>query len=449
MPQVQNSRSNLWNSPFSYTYERVGTVNPFPKQDWALRPYYWGISQNQVVNSFRTGGWKTDSGKSTAYESLTGEQLRSEVILEGRKGLESTDNGHEFWLTKQSIKLATPIHATKTLQGNPTAQWAWDGPVLPSSVPTVLYAPIPALSTGNYRNLLGNRAFQELAPEESPVKLLISLAEIYREGLPSYVSLRDTYQSAWLNKAGSTHLETQFAVKPLANDIGRLAALAASANAVLTQYHRDAGRSIRRKAVLDETSETTSGETAPQDLLFGQIKTGIGAPRELIESAHRTNTLRYVDRTYRRTWFSGAFAYYLDDFGLSVVKKAADAETLLGLHITPELFWELTPWSWLFDWFGNLGNLIGALSRTYRDSLILRYGYLMVHQRVTRELSFKTELLSADLKPLPYLCITLSERKERVRAQPYGFGVDLSGLTNLQWSILAALGMTRASRTLW
>jgi hypothetical protein len=38
---------------------------------------------------------------------------------------------------------------------------------------------------------------------------------------------------------------------------------------------------------------------------------------------------------------------------------------------------------------------------------------------------------------------TTVERKERIKATPFGFGLVDSDFTNRQWAILAALGITR------
>jgi hypothetical protein len=40
------------------------------------------------------------------------------------------------------------------------------------------------------------------------------------------------------------------------------------------------------------------------------------------------------------------------------------------------------------------------------------------------------------------------ETKERIRATPFGFGLNLSALDARQWSILVALGMTKGDRAL-
>jgi hypothetical protein len=40
------------------------------------------------------------------------------------------------------------------------------------------------------------------------------------------------------------------------------------------------------------------------------------------------------------------------------------------------------------------------------------------------------------------------DQKERVRATPYGFGLDLGSLNPRQWAILASLGLTRAPQRL-
>lgn len=448
MPQVQNTRSVPRQLLYSYAYKRFGGVADV-SVDFTGGP--WSIPQTQTVNSYRSGSWQTDHGESTDYESLTGEQLRSEVNLEGQSGMRLDDTGHEFWTTKSGFELIPGVVATNTTNQGVfgTVQYRYSGAVLPTSISGYWYPSIPPVSSTNYRNLYGNRAFVDLMPQKSPVNLLVSLAELYKDGLPSYEALRSTHNS-FREKLADSHLETQFALRPLASDVKGLASIAARASDLIRQFHRDAGRSVRRRAVIDDVTTWDRGEVQNADLAFGPANdpSGNGISYRVIDPGNSLGTLEWIDSSHRVTRFSGAFAYHLDRFGLSVAAMADDVESLLGLNITPEVFWELTPWSWLFDWFANFGNLISALSATWSDSMILRYGYLMVHQKTTRTLFRKDGVRDYDGNVLPLIWETFSERKERVRATPYGFGFDLGSLTAMQGSILAALGISKGAKVL-
>jgi hypothetical protein len=118
-----------------------------------------------------------------------------------------------------------------------------------------------------------------------------------------------------------------------------------------------------------------------------------------------------------------------------------------GFNITPEILWELTPWSWLADWETNMGTVLHNLSAFAQDGLVMRWGYAMEEKisSVTYDLSggrfFNGE--STD-------CTQTFEtiRRQRWNATPYGFGLNPDGFTARQWSILAALGISRAPKTL-
>jgi len=41
-------------------------------------------------------------------------------------------------------------------------------------------------------------------------------------------------------------------------------------------------------------------------------------------------------------------------------RRAALFRAMLGLHVHPSLVWEALPWSWLMDWFGDVGSFLSA-----------------------------------------------------------------------------------------
>jgi len=54
---------------------------------------------------------------------------------------------------------------------------------------------------------------------------------------------------------------------------------------------------------------------------------------------------------------------------------------MLGIEITPVDLYELTPWSWLVDWFTGLGNYLDLIQEVYRDPNLVNYGFLSIETK--------------------------------------------------------------------
>jgi hypothetical protein len=119
--------------------------------------------------------------------------------------------------------------------------------------------------------------------------------------------------------------------------------------------------------------------------------------------------------------------------------------------LTPELLWELAPWSWAVDWFTNTGDVINNISQFAGSGLVLRYGYLMEESIVTDIYSLEGHSWKSGLAGRPNTLsrvkipnsVYITHVKQRIRANPYGFGVTWDALSAFQLSILAALGISR------
>ncbi len=121
------------------------------------------------------------------------------------------------------------------------------------------------------------------------------------------------------------------------------------------------------------------------------------------------------------------------------LSRAAD---LYGLKLTPEVIWELTPWTWMLDWFSNIGNVVSNLNSRLVSNVILNYGY------TTGVLDFYSNasaVPAAGMTGSPLLVVSDHHRyKVRIQANPFGLFVDPASLNVSQWSILAALGLSRS-----
>jgi hypothetical protein len=150
-------------------------------------------------------------------------------------------------------------------------------------------------------------------------------------------------------------------------------------------------------------------------------------------------------------WFSGSFTYYVPEAGQGFFQDLsrfeALANKLLGTRFTPEVLWELAPWSWLIDWFFGVQNNISVATRFQSDGLVLNYGYLMVRDRVTVnhlfDVVYRKDQATLNARKSAFERVTY-DRKRRVKSTPFGFGLNPGDFTARQWSILAALGMTKS-----
>lgn len=127
-------------------------------------------------------------------------------------------------------------------------------------------------------------------------------------------------------------------------------------------------------------------------------------------------------------------------------RNAKIAERIWGVRLNPEVLWNLTPWSWAADWVTNAEDVFANVSAFSSEGLVMRYGYVM--ETTTTRI---TDTLRPTLgKYGPY---TLQHSygttvKVRRRATPYGFGLDPGTFSAYQWGIIAALGISKAPKTL-
>jgi hypothetical protein len=154
-----------------------------------------------------------------------------------------------------------------------------------------------------------------------------------------------------------------------------------------------------------------------------------------------------LDDLVESVWFSGAFSFFLEETDTLLGKLAVYeqlANKLLGGRLDASVVWELTPWSWLIDWFVDVSSFVGRVNRLASDNLVLRYGYVMHSQHIEQSYMLP-DIYDRSGRRIPSPHMTYHGHvMRRVRSTPYGFGLSDGDLTPRRWAILAALGMTKA-----
>jgi len=396
------------------------------------------------TGTFGSGPFTNVVSDTTAEIKYSGTQITaSEGHRIGLIGKTRDDVGGPFFSQKQTIGGFSSVDVSVS---RPSGFRDWvnhykfSGPLLPVS-PDSGEMPFPPshLSSDDELDAFGATAIAQSNPENAVVRLSSTLGELFTGGLPALVG-HQTWKSRSLaaRNAGSEYLNVQFGWRPLVNDISKFADVVRNADAVLSQYERDAGRRVRRRYDLPSVAKV---EVETHDGVYPYSGTGLN----FITSPGRQTRRRSITQ---RRWFSGAYTYYLPtgyDSRNQLARYALLAQRL-GLDPSPEDVWELAPWSWAVDWFTNAGDVISNTTSFQIDGTVLAYGYMMEHTIIsdTYSLTGVTDV-NGDPVPIPNLTL-VTETKVRQEANPYGFGVSWDGISSFQASILAALGLTKGRR---
>jgi len=258
-----------------------------------------------------------------------------------------------------------------------------------------------------------------------------------REGLPSIPGKALLKRGPSPKNIGGEYLNVEFGLKPLISDLGKFAEAYQNSEKILAQLERDSGRMVRRKY-------TFPTETVEKVEEFPDVFPAAGSSISIYSIGRgklvRTETLK------RKFKFSGAFTYYVPPKG-TWRRTEFELAHLYGTRFDLGTAWELTPWSWAADWFGNFGDVVKNISQFSQDGLVLRYGYIMCHSTRHVDLTWTGEINQGNgWHPVTLKDSYTWETKQRKRATPYGFGIDLAtDLSDRQLAIIAALGLSRGS----
>lgn len=148
----------------------------------------------------------------------------------------------------------------------------------------------------------------------------------------------------------------------------------------------------------------------------------------------------------QKVWFKGSYRYYIPKNIDLTNRWPMDLITqIYGLRATPNLVYQLTPWSWLVDWFANIGDQLELADQRATYQLATKYAYIM--GTTQRRYDFCSTRIIAG-QPHHFRWEGSYTRKQRKHATPYGFDVPYDELSPWKLSILGALGLTK-TRSLW
>jgi hypothetical protein len=357
------------------------------------------------------------------------------------------DYGGEFFTQRQQVRCQANkqgVSGSKMYGPNMMAYAEYSGPILAVS-PVATFPPFEP-STGGQLDARGSTAISQCNPANSVANAAVFLGELVRDGLPNLTGealLRWREGTKAARKASaSEYLNVEFGYKPILSDMDKFFRAVFNSSRLLKQYERDSGRMVRRKYGFKPEIRT---EVSP---FGGQPSPWMVPSSDPWYKEGASGGLCIRDRTIsRHQWFSGAFTYYLPsgyDSRNAMDREALRVQKIYGLELTPDVIWNIAPWSWAVDWMSNAGDVISNLSNWLSDGLVLRYGYMM--ETVTSIDTYTwvgpTGFQSDSVRPSTVSLI--SQTKQRRRATPFGFGLDWGMFSPRQWAIAAALGISRS-----
>lgn len=270
------------------------------------------------------------------------------------------------------------------------------------------------------------------------------------------------------SSVGNEYLNIEFGWKPFVNDLVKMYRLQRTIESKIRWLIEHNGVSIRKRR---EEQTITEEVVAEGSLLYpwgrlDDVPNGgseelagyiVGGPTGCadVDLYSFTGQCDYnlVTKKTTTTWGVGTFRYFVPDIGSPQWTEKAK-KALFGSNPNPSSLWELLPWSWLVDWFGNVGDILSNASSNAVENETLTNCYAMRtiedaevvtisnHWDAHSSINFGIEFgFPAGEDSLIYTHKSIN--KLRQQASPFGFGLNWPDFSARQIAILAALGVIR------
>jgi hypothetical protein len=375
--------------------------------------YLSGIAVGQKRTSVFVG-W-------SPYSYSTGNSEVSLSFSHGRRGTGWVSGGP--WTMTRDITVFAPDHidaATFTSGGSPLTI---GGGRIEGPTSAVSIAPLFSTPTSGELDADGTTAIARTEPTNPAFDLSVFLGELRQEGLPNLPGSALREKTNIARKSGKEYLNVEFGWAPLVRGVRDFANTVNQHDKIIRSYQEGSGKVIQRR--YQWPTEEASTAQACSHSMTPAVGFFTGGGRS--------------SRSYRHKWFECEYRYYLPVSGTTndkIRRYGSYARKLLGIELSPEVLWNLSPWSWAADWFANTGDVMHNISAMGHDGLVLRHGYMMCHVG-------RTVVDSGSFRGQYQVRTWTAESKLRRAATPYGFGVLYNGLSAKQKTIIAALGLSR------
>jgi len=331
-----------------------------------------------------------------------------------------------------------PLVSTYRRTGQFTADDAPNIPDLSSYGPTVYNSMRPKLEKASVAQMIGEaRDFMPMMRQTSK-----GFHDLWKGlgGKGGSASLKPFMSP---KRLADEFLGHQFGWKPFVQDMSQIIDTYQNSVKYMDQIRKDNNVWKKRYRVVEKQEDIS---------VLGQDSTWSVYPANIrilycCEAINDTNCLNtYTKKVTNLIWGVGSFKYYRPEYDPSLANYAsafAAAQrymTLYGANVNPSVLYKVTPWTWLVDWFTNVGATISNASSMATDAAVSKYAFVMAHY--TDEIQIQSELF---LRPRHARCdwSRIIETKHRETCSPFGFGLRPGDLSGKQIAILGALGLSK------
>lgn len=243
---------------------------------------------------------------------------------------------HALSITKRDLRTSTPLNGTMKLSQFPgyTVELKnyWSSPVFSSNV-------VPSASFPKSDATYATELIARTSPNRYDVDNLQNLVDL--KDLPKLVKFAgDTL----IQKGASAYLAYQFGWKPLISDLSKMLDFQSRANKRAKEIHALYERGgLHRKRDLDKvTSEST---TTFSDIFVGSQGRLDWKVADFLQG-RKWGSVRWIPTTLPPR----------DETAI----HAQAMRLVFGAELSPSAVWNAIPWTWLVDWFSNVGDYLVA-----------------------------------------------------------------------------------------
>lgn len=286
----------------------------------------------------------------------------------------------------------------------------------------------------------GPVGWDKFKPAKPGVDLGVALAEL-RETFGSLVKRAKIFKAGRVQNPAKTLLESNFGWIPLANDIEKAIHTFRNLDNMIDRIRKMNGRWEHRGGTVSKEKESWETETGPRvnPVLQSGFYTSAGLSSPYVPNAKIKWEYESV------TWFEGMFKYYIPNIHSEEWESTARRK-LMGLTLNASTLWELLPYSWLADWISNAGSVFSNMDPGLAENLVCQYAFVMRRSTLTATMTQEHKFRAPYTGPVTTNSHVIThkwERKHRVKATPFGFGLNIGSFSPKQIAIMAALGLSR------
>lgn len=304
----------------------------------------------------------------------------------------------------------------------------------------------------------GATAYKKLRPDLPDFSLAQSVLEMKDAVLPMKNAIRGFLKReaavnaarkaagrSTLSKTGQWWLAIQFGWLPVLSDILKYIQAQKSAQGRLDKLIRDEGKPVRRRRDLPEFSYS-DGPYYGQVHYSGPYADGVTPSFVTSGYGKGKASMSITTSTVQKVWCEGMFRWWLPDGPRTVEWHRRLLSRNTSTQLTPGVVYNLIPWTWLLDYFTNVGDFVDNTSQGMTDRLVADWVYVLMERTWKSERVIVQHVNTSEGGGSSAATIkgslTISS-KSRYAGSPFGFGVKESSLSPMQLSILGALGLSR------